>query len=67
MKDAPTVKRRSFLAVALGVPTAALAATWLARRKVQPLPASEPAEDKPAGSGYHETDHIRRYYRSVDF
>lgn len=67
MKDATTVKRRSFLAAALGVPAAAVAASWLARRKAQPLPEAEPAATAPASSGYHETEHIRKYYRSADF
>lgn len=67
MKDASTVKRRSFIAAAIGLPAAAVAATWAARLKKRELPAQPAADNAPTGSGYHETEHIRKYYRSADF
>ncbi|HEY8608049.1 MAG TPA: formate dehydrogenase [Noviherbaspirillum sp.] len=67
MNQAPAVRRRSFLAAALCLPVAAAAAALVARRAA-PLPAASPLpEDKPTGGGYHETEHIRKYYRSAAY
>jgi hypothetical protein len=51
----PDLKRRSFLKAA---PLGALAAT-------APAPTTAPAA--PPHSGYHETEHIRHYYRTAAY
>jgi hypothetical protein len=59
---APDSKRRRFL-LAFGASAAgAASASALA---AAPAVAVEPAEDKPASSGYRETDHVRNYYATT--
>lgn len=67
MKSLPAVKRRSFLAVAAMLPAAAVAAAVASRARAPA--AVEPAATAaaPAASGYHETEHIRKYYRSAEY
>lgn len=61
-------KRRIFLTAAACVPVVAVAAL-ISRTRSAPevlAPAVRPAE--AAGSvGYHETEHIRKYYRSAAY
>lgn len=67
MSNPSTLKRRGFLAAALGLPAVAVAASWAARRKIQPIPEAAPIPVQADASGYHETEHIREYYRTADF
>lgn len=69
MKEATLdTRRRTLLTAAACAPAIAVAAL-LARRSsaetVVPAPVQE--EDVPHSSGYHETEHIRKYYRSAAF
>ena len=60
----PDVKRRHFLAAAGGAGAlgalAALAGPAVAADAPPPAPTAKP-------SGYHETDHIRDYYRTARY
>ena len=66
---APDGTRRALVAVAACTPVLAAAMAILRRRApaattvAAPVPAAPAAEDV----GYHETDHIRRYYRSAKY
>jgi hypothetical protein len=61
----PDPARRSLLMAApLGLLTVAAAAR--ARAPDAPAAASAPAEPQKA-QGYHETEHIRRYYRTAAY
>lgn len=61
-------RRRTLLAAIGSAP--AVVAVMLARRQpleqALPLPAQDD-EDVPDSVGYHETEHIRKYYRSAGF
>ena len=64
----PESPRRSFLKTARGLGVLGAAASLLGRgtaaeAKVSPPPPSLPA----AESGYHETDHIRKYYAAAKY
>jgi len=56
-------ERRNFLKTlaAAGGATAAVAISGQAAASPEPEPASEPTRDR----GYHETPHIRHYYRTA--
>ena len=60
----PDVKRRRFMAAASGAGAlgtlAVLAGPATAEEATPPAPAAKP-------SGYHETDHIRDYYRTARY
>ena len=58
-----TEERRTFLKklAAAGGATAAVAISGQAAASPEPDPASEPAKKQ----GYHETPHIRHYYRTA--
>lgn len=58
-----TEERRTFLKklAAAGGATAAVAIGGQAAASPEPAPASEPAKNR----GYHETPHIRDYYRTA--
>ena len=58
-----TEERRTFLKklAAAGGATAAVAIGGQAAASAEPAPASEPAKSQ----GYHETPHIRDYYRTA--
>ena len=59
---APDAKRRRFL-MAFGAGAAGVAsASALA---AAPAVTAQPAQDKPAASGYRETDHVRSYYATT--
>lgn len=67
MQHAPAIKRRSFLAAALGMSAAAVAAAIAARHRA-PVAVAPAAVAEPAAAGsYHETEHIRKYYRSAAY
>lgn len=60
----PRLPRRNLLAALACTPLAAAAAV----RGREPLPApSQPAPEAPppGPATYHETEHVRRYYRSA--
>ncbi|HJV83856.1 MAG TPA: formate dehydrogenase [Noviherbaspirillum sp.] len=60
--------RRHFLAAAAGVPALAVAGALMADKSA---PASTVAPAAPSASegpqGYHETEHIRKYYSTAAF
>lgn len=60
-------RRRALLAAVGAAPVTA--AVLLTQRQRAVFPALSPdAGQRTAGSvGYHETEHIRKYYRSVEF
>jgi hypothetical protein len=61
---APDPARRSLLKVA---PLGALAVV-AARAGAAPAPVAAPAPEEPAKPrGYHETEHIRRYYQTATY
>jgi hypothetical protein len=63
--DRPDLARRSLLKAA---PLGALAVAAAARARAPETPAPAAAPAAPAASqGYHETEHIRRYYRTAAY
>ena len=60
----PDLTRRSLLKAA-PLCALAVAAAAGAREAEAPAPAPAPQEAKPRG--YHETEHIRRYYRTAGY
>jgi hypothetical protein len=61
----PDPKRRSFLKAApLGALVAVAAA---AQQPAAAAPAAVAAPAEPVQSGYHETEHIRTYYRTAAY
>ena len=60
--------RRSFLGTAVCVPAVAAAVTAGLTRRAEPvpIPAALPAA-RPDGVGYHETEHVRKFYRSAGY
>jgi hypothetical protein len=61
----PDSTRRSFLRA---VPLGALAIAAAARARASDAPAQPAAPAAPqASQGYHETEHIRRYYRTAAY
>lgn len=67
--DKTVLARRSFLAAAVCVPAIAVSAL-LARQKEAAIAASALPEDLPGCADcadYHETEHIRKYYRSASY
>jgi len=63
-KTKADTQRRNFLQTTKNVGLLGAALALLSR--AAPLQAAEPqpadAADEPKASGYHETDHIRKYY-----
>lgn len=65
MKDATlNVKRRTLLTAAACAPAIAVG-LLLAQRQRMPVALPQEVLDIPASAGYHETEHIRKYYRSA--
>lgn len=60
---APDPARRGFLKAAPLGALAVVAGTPAAAAPVPPEPAPDPAHKR----GYHETDHIRRYYQTAAY
>ncbi|MFD2368157.1 formate dehydrogenase [Pseudoduganella sp. GCM10020061] len=59
-------KRRGFLRAASGAGVlGTLAAAGVAPAQAAPLP--QPQQPEPKQSGYHETDHIRKYYATARY
>ena len=62
--DQPDRTRRSLLKAA---PLGALAVAAAAGAKETEAPAPAPAPDTAKPRGYHETEHIRNYYRTAAY
>ncbi|HJV80940.1 twin-arginine translocation signal domain-containing protein [Noviherbaspirillum sp.] len=65
-----TASRRNFLAAAVGMPALAGAAALLTPQsgiKTDPPAASSPPSAPSDAKGYHETEHIRKYYSTAAF
>lgn len=60
------IKRRTFLAAAVCAPALAAGAV-LARNQSGAVAPPLAAKKSPVAQGYHETDHIREYYRSAAY
>ncbi|MEC4717861.1 formate dehydrogenase [Noviherbaspirillum sp. CPCC 100848] len=61
-------KRRIFLTAAACAPVVAVAALITRTQSAPEVLVPEVSADKTAGSvGYHETEHIRKYYRSAAY
>jgi len=60
----PDPARRSLLKAA---PLGALAVAAVAGAKEAEAPAPAPAAEENKPRGYHETEHIRRYYRTAAY
>ncbi len=65
----PSSTRRTLVALAASAPLLAAAASLLSKQgSTAPVFPPVPATDTSTESaGYHETDHIRRYYRSTKY
>ena len=65
----PDGTRRTMVAVAAFTPLLAAAAALFKQRPAEVvMPAAVAATSMPADQvGYHETEHIRRYYRSAKY
>lgn len=62
------VKRRIFLSAAACVPVVAVTALLTRTQGAPEVLVPEASLDKKADSvGYHETEHIRKYYRSAAY
>jgi hypothetical protein len=61
--DTPDPSRRNFLKAAPLVSLAAVAASAEAKPELLPVEAAKPEVKR----GYHETDHIRRYYQTAAY
>jgi hypothetical protein len=67
MSQAPaSAKRRTLLTAAVCAPAIAVGALLTRQKNLAALPAPAP-DATPAGVGYHETEHIRKYYRSAAY
>jgi hypothetical protein len=65
---APDLKRRKFLMAARGAGTLGAIAALVGRSTSAEAAAVAPAPtDPPAQRGYHETEHIRNYYRTARY
>jgi hypothetical protein len=60
------VKRRTFLGIATLAPAVAAAALLATRRPPDKVPLARP-DDGSASVGYHETEHVRTYYRCAGY
>lgn len=67
MNDAKVnTKRRTFLTVAACAPAIAVGALLTRQSNLEVLVPAVP-DEVPATTGYHETEHIRTYYRSAAY
>lgn len=60
------VSRRGFLVAAASIPAIAVATLLTRQSGSVPAMPSLPTENA-SSTGYHETEHIRQYYRSAAF
>ncbi len=61
-----SIRRRVFLAGVVAAPVVAVGMLLQRAQVPQPVAAALPVP-APAGLGYRETDHVRRYYRSAAY
>jgi hypothetical protein len=66
-KNAVNPMRRKFLVAAGCAPAIAVAALIEARPEVKAATRTAAPADAPVPSGYHETDHIRKYYYAAGY
>ena len=65
---APDTGRRKFLRAARGAGAlGALAAIAARDANAAEVPVAEPAAPEPSSKGYHETEHIRKYYSTARY
>jgi hypothetical protein len=57
-------QRRNFM-LTLGLGSLATAAALLAGKQVKAAEMVQGVTEQPAKKGYHESEHIKRYYRSA--
>lgn len=60
-------KRRGFLRAAGGAGALGALAVVASDAPAAPEPAAAPAADPAKSVGYHETEHIRQYYRTAKY
>jgi hypothetical protein len=60
--DKMNTMRRKFLLLAGCAPAIGVAALIGRSPEIDAAPVNAPAADPPVSSGYHETEHIRKYY-----
>lgn len=65
-KSGPDSGRRKFLLAAGTVPAVALASLAVTRPEL-PATLSVPSKAEPTKKGYHETEHIRKYYYTAGY
>lgn len=63
----PDPKRRSFLGAATGAGALGALAALAGPAAAVEAAALAPVPQAPAPSGYHETEHIRTYYRTARY
>ncbi|HZV97466.1 MAG TPA: formate dehydrogenase [Methylophilaceae bacterium] len=63
-KTETALQRRSFM-LTLGLGSLAGAAALLAGKQVKAAEVVQAKAETPAKKGYHESEHIKRYYRSA--
>ncbi len=64
MKSETNLKRRNFL-LAASLAGAGAAAALLVEGRVMPQAAATKQPTPPAGRGYQQTEHVRRYYSTA--
>ncbi len=57
-------QRRNFI-LTLGLGSIATAAALLAGKQVKAAEMEQAATERPAKKGYHESEHVKHYYRSA--
>ena len=66
-KSAVNPTRRKFLVAAGCAPAMAVVALFDARPEIEAVARTAKPAHPPAASGYHETDHIRKYYYTAAY
>jgi hypothetical protein len=66
-KNAVNPMRRKFLVAAGCAPAIAVVALFEAQPEVEAVAHAATPAPPPATSGYHETDHIRKYYYTAAY
>lgn len=62
--DYTIVQRRNFI-LTLGLGSIATAAALLAGKQVKAAEMVQGVTERPAKKGYHESEHVKHYYRSA--
>jgi hypothetical protein len=66
-KNAVNPMRRKFLVAAGCAPAMAVVALFDARPEIEAIAGAATPAHPHAASGYHETDHIRKYYYTAAY